>query len=146
MSYYKDLSRWPDGGLGNRALAVGWLHPAHEYSNGSVDVEFFKRLVDMLLSPWQPHAVAGRHRCPFCRFTGGPAQLSFDGSVIAVGASILVVPTKEAIFVAPSMIAHYVDAHDYAPPSAFMQAVTQCPEMRSMPYFRLLRAHGVTTR
>jgi hypothetical protein len=144
MSYLRDLSRWPGQGLGPRALAVGWLDAEHDFPTGTVRPEFFSRLFELLKSPWQPSVAAGRHACPFCRFTGGPSQLAYAGQEIAVGATDLVVPAEATIFVAPSMIAHYVDAHGYAPPQAFVEAVFHCPEMRSMPYLRLLRAHGVS--
>lgn len=146
MSFLRDLSRWPGRELGDRALAVGWLDAEHDFATGPVEAEFFGRLVELLKSPWQPAVAAGRHACPFCRFSGGPSRLSYAGQVIAIGASNLVVPTKGAIFVAPSMAAHYIDAHGYSPPLEFVRAVMECPQMRSMAYLRLLRTHGVSVK
>jgi hypothetical protein len=111
-----------------------------------VSVEFFQRLFELLKSPWQPAAAAGRHRCPYCRFTGGPSQISYASGAIVLGSTIVVVPTENELFVAPSMVAHYVDAHGYSPPQAFVEAVLSCPEMRSMPYLRMLRAHGISLK
>ena len=146
MSFLPDLSAWAGNGLGEHARAVGWLDPVHEFSTGTVSIGFFERLVALLKSPWQPAAAAGRHRCAFCKFTGGPSSISYAGDTIVLGSSVLVVPSANALFVAPSMIAHYVDAHGYSPPQAFMEAVLNCPEMRSIPYLRLLRAHGVSAK
>ncbi len=38
------------------------------------------------------------------------------------------------VYVAPSTIVHYIDAHGYAPPPAFCHAVFTCPPMRTMEY------------
>jgi len=144
--FLEDLSTWQSQGLGNLAKAVGWLDSSHEYSMGHVSVDFFEKLVALLKNPWSPVVTAGRHRCSFCLFTGGPSDLSYAGDTVILGSSILIVPTNEALFVAPSMIAHYVDAHKYSPPTMFVQAVLNCPEMRSISYLRMIRAHGVEKR
>ncbi len=36
----------------------------------------------------------------------------------------------------------HIDAHQYRPPDVFQQAVMACPEMRSMPYLKAIRANG----
>ncbi len=46
------------------------------------------------------------------------------------------------LYVAPSLILHYIDAHGYAPPDQFQRAVMECPPMKSMPYLRALLANG----
>jgi hypothetical protein len=142
MSYYEDLSPWSEGGDA-RLLAVGWLSSKHPYPTGDVPGDFFRKLVELLHDPWQPAVTLGRHPCPFCRFTGGPATLTLDGSTAMMGTTLLFVPAPEAVYVAPSLIAHTIDAHAYAPPDPFQSAVLACPEMRSMPYLRALRSHGL---
>jgi hypothetical protein len=44
--------------------------------------------------------------------------------------------------VAPSLILHSMDAHEYAPPAAFCEAVLACPPMRSMDYLRAILKNG----
>ena len=61
---------------------------------------------------------------------------SKDG--VALGASNLFVPTSEVLFVAPSLVVHYIDAHQYRPPDSFLDAVDGCAEMRSLEYLRAL--------
>ncbi|MFZ3217848.1 MAG: hypothetical protein WA192_17440 [Candidatus Acidiferrales bacterium] len=39
---------------------------------------------------------------------------------------------------APSMILHYIDVHDYEPPEVFWEAVMNCPEMGSEAYRQAL--------
>jgi hypothetical protein len=127
--------------------AVGWLEPEHRFEQGRVDESFFARLMTLLVEPWQPFAVAGFHHCGFCRFTGGPGTIHYQpqrgGSVSAVvGASNIFVPGLDAIYMAPSLIAHYIDAHAYRPPDEFIAAVMTCPEMRSAAYLRAIHALG----
>lgn len=126
--------------------AVGWLDPSQPHTRGSVAPAFFAALVALAANPWQRCASAGRHACAFCRFTGGPGSLHHDGVTIALGAAELWIPSDTALFWAPVSIVHYVDAHGYRPPDAFVDAVCACPPMRSMAYLRALRAHGVSTK
>jgi|HubBroStandDraft_6_1064221.scaffolds.fasta_scaffold334625_2 hypothetical protein len=119
--------------------AVGWLARWHDYARGEVSAEFMGALVGLLVEPWQPLEYDGVHQCPFCRFTGGPGTVRFGFTTVSVGNSNLFVPAKDVIYVAPSLIAHYVDAHDYAPPEQFQQAVLTCPAMRSFAYLKAIR-------
>lgn len=143
MPYHEDLSIWPGPPSNENLLAVGFLAEGKSYSKGDVSEEFFARLVELLVDPWQPSASAGRQPCGFCRFTGGPGQVRFGEHVAPMGGALLFVPGANAVYVAPSLIAHYIDAHGYNPPRDFQQAVMDCPRMKSMEYLRGLRAHGV---
>jgi hypothetical protein len=143
MPYHKDLSLWPGPPSSEKLLAVGFLEEGQTYSTGDVSEQFFARLVELLVNPWQPFASAGRQPCGWCRFTGGPGQVHFGEHVAPIGGSLLFVPGASAAYVAPSLIAHYIDAHGYKPPDEFQQAVMTCPRMKSLEYLRGLRAHGV---
>ncbi|XXX76295.1 hypothetical protein WMF30_52460 [Sorangium sp. So ce134] len=144
MAYYPDLSpcdyfgRWQDV-----LRAVGWHEPNHPFATGSVSKNFFEALMRLLSDPWQPAAVAGYQKCAYCRFTGGPAELRLEGVTVRVGASNLFVPTEKEVYVAPSLIAHYIDAHEYCPPSIFQDAVLNCPEMRSIAYLKKIKLRGI---
>lgn len=123
-------------------LAVGWLDDAHPYTRGSVDRDDFDTLISLLANPWQPFVSAGRHACPFCRFSGGPARVG----EVTMGSANLFVPAEACVYVAPSLILHYIDAHGYAPPDAFWEAVRACPPMRSMAYLKRVAVLGLTRR
>lgn len=144
MSYYADLSPCDYFGPSDTALlAVGWLDSQHSFQKGRVDRAFFDALSRLLENPWQPFATAGRHGCELCTFTGGPAEIRVGEVTIAVGAANVFVPSDDGVFVAPSLIVHYIDAHEYVPPDAFQRAVIACPPMRSIDYLKALRSHGV---
>lgn len=144
MAYYPDFTpcdyfgRWE-----NILMAVGWHERGHPFTTGLVSRDFFTKLVCMLSNTWEPIVVAGHQGCPFCRFTGGPSELHFGGNTIRIGASNLFVPYDQGVYVAPSLIAHYVDAHEYCPPPSFQEAVMSCPEMRSIAYFREMKSKGL---
>lgn len=143
MSHYDDSARWECAADGQRVTTIGWLDPARTHSTGEVRAGVFEKLVALLEDPWQPFASAGRHACPFCRFTGGPADVRCAGHTARVGSSLLFVPSVATVFVAPSLVVHYIDAHGYSPPADFQEAVLHCPPMRSLPYLAGLRAHGL---
>jgi hypothetical protein len=141
MGFHADLSPWPSP-LEPAPLAVGFLASDKDYEKGEVATGFFARLVTLLEDPWQPFVAAGRQSCPFCRFTGGPGQIHFGAHLVELGRNLLFVPGERAIYVAPSLVAHYVDAHYYRPPEEFQKAVTECQQMGSAAYLRRLRALG----
>jgi hypothetical protein len=130
----------------SKLIAVGWLEPGHDYQSGEVEPAFIQKLVDMLIDPWQPAVAGGRHSCGFCRFTGGPTSFRFgnsaSSSVVQMGVSNLWLPSDGCLFVAPSLVLHYMDAHGYAPPVEFQEAVFACPPMRSMDYLKAVLKHG----
>jgi hypothetical protein len=147
MSYHQDLATLDRFGETRLpVLAIGWLDPAHDYERAAVSSAFFEPLIRLLADPWQPAITAGFHCCAFCRFSGGPAEFRYAGATARLGAANLFVPGDQRLFVAPSLIAHYIDAHGYAPPIEFQQAVQQCPPMRSMQYLRLIKESGLRFR
>lgn len=141
MAYYPDLTSCdcvPEStGLG--FVAVGWLEPSNDYSKGEVSLAFFDRLCMLLGDPWHPpFASGGFHQCGFCRFTGGGKTSFRNQSVEAWANRTLFVPSKGTLFVTPSNLAHYVDAHGYCPPLEFQNAVMNCPDQQSSDYKRAL--------
>lgn len=121
--------------------SVGWLGKNLPFPTGDVDRDFFWRLFELLQDPWQPALSMGFHDCGLCQFTGGPKSIRFKDSQITVGNSKLYVPSGDYLFVAPSLIVHYIDSHGYCPPDVFQEAVLECPKMRSMDYLRAIRRH-----
>ncbi len=122
--------------------AIGWLGRGREFPRGEVSREFFEKLCALLIDPWQPMASAGISPCDLCQFSGGPGRLRVGEVTVALGSANLFVPGRGFIYVAPSLVAHYIDAHGYRPPEEFIEAVLSCPPMRSMDFKRLLLANG----
>jgi hypothetical protein len=123
-------------------IAVGWLAQGEPYPRGPINEAFVDALLNLLTDPWQPSVSAGVHRCEFCRISGGRARLQYGGRSICLGAVNLYVPDEGRILVSPSLIAHYIDAHEYAPPEVYQAAVLRCPPMRSIEYLRAILSNG----
>jgi hypothetical protein len=147
MAHIPDLSTcgYLPASDGLSFVAIGWLEAGQDFAQGNVSEEFFARLCALLQQPWQPPvACGGIHPCTLCRFSVGRAQSSiknyfFDG----VGRGFLFVPSGETLFISPTSVAHYIDAHGYFPPVEFQQAIVNCPEMPSQEYMRALLATPV---
>jgi hypothetical protein len=140
MAEFEDLSVIHPSG---RLVAVGWLGRESLYERGYVSTSVFAKLVDLLADPWQPNERVGMHYCDLCRFTGGNPDMTYRGISVRMGTANLYVPDEGYIFVAPSLILHYIDAHEYAPPETFCAAVLACPPVRSPEYFRALIRGGL---
>jgi len=137
---------------GEKLKAVGWLAWGHPYTLRQLQSQEtrFGQLLRLLVHPWEPIYFMGSHECEFC--TEEPPQdleayyrrhrIERDGLVVHFGANNLYVPADGCVYVAPSMIAHYVDVHDYEPPAVFWEAVMKCPEMGSETYRQALIANG----
>ena len=146
MTYFPDMSPCSYFGpqCARRLTAVGWLSHEHSYTTGDVSQAFIDKLLSLLIDPWQPYTLMGFHECEFCRISRGPRDIRWKGQTVPMGFNNLFVPGKDNAFVAPSLIAHYIDCHNYAPPTDFCAAVLACPQMRSMDYLRNIARLGLT--
>ena len=110
-----------------RIVAVGWLERGCQYSTGQVSAEVFSKLRDFFVDPWQPAVAAGAHQCDLCLHEPEKA-----------GANNLFVPGDQRLYVAPELILHYMNAHQYRPGNEFCDAVLRCPPMKSTEYRRAI--------
>lgn len=119
MTYFADLSHQSMGAEGEHIRAIGWLHPDYPFSQGTVSAEFLARLKlfasqsalstkALFFAIW-----CGVHQCEFCGRS--------------IGAQNFGVPAADLLYIAPEMIVHYVEAHDYCPPLEFQEAVINSP-------------------
>jgi hypothetical protein len=63
-------------------------------------------------------------------------------SVVQVGVTNVWIPADGFLYVAPSLVLHYIDAHGYSPPFEFQAAVVACPPMRQMDYLKAILKNG----
>lgn len=113
-------------------VAVGWLSGGSEFPTGRTPDSTFRRLVEFAKKPWQPFAIAGIHACDLCQFEGEKSE-----------SANMYFPHAGKIYVAPELITHYINAHNYRPPDEFLAAVDACPPMHSMEYkHKLLSCMG----
>jgi hypothetical protein len=110
---------------------IAWLDAEHDYPRGKTRREVWVKLKDLLKDPWQPLITCGFHPCNLCMFESE-----------AKGERNLFVPGDGFLYVCPELIVHYINAHGYAPPEDFCEAVLRCPDTQSMQYKRLFLANG----
>ena len=130
MTYMADLTAT------GRVISVGYLAPGHSFTTGMTSEAFFDRLVAMVEHPLG--AWCGFHTCDLglCRLRQPQEQPQFryKGRVIGIGSTDIFVPGDEVVYMAPSLILHYIRDHEYLPPSCFLKAVLDCPEPLSQEY------------
>ena len=68
-----------------------------------------------------------------------PYKQPWGSHQISVGAVNLFIPASARVYVAPSMILHYISRHRYRPPDAFCDAVLGCLAIGGRAYFEALR-------
>ncbi len=118
MAYFEDLTpyayilgKWTEQPV---ALNVGWLDKSveyldgrHEFEIGPVPLGFTERLAELVEHP--VNLCRGWHNC-WCGHAQGNGEIRVTGA-------------DGVVYAAPVLIAHYVTAHGYRPPTAFIDAV-----------------------
>ena len=110
--------------------SIGWLESDHPYRRGPVSSAFLLRLREHVESAYEPITTRGWHVCTLCP----------EGTETRCG-STLMIPTPQRFYLAPGMIVHYIEAHDYQPPEKFVEAVMACPPQKSADYMALFERH-----
>lgn len=118
MAWFPDLA--PFTGLPGRDLvAVGWLQKGKPYPKAKrVDQELANRLINGAFREPRLRTQRREHRCDLCR----------RNAIARFGRGELFVVTSDRVFVAPELLVHYVQAHGYQPPKAFVAAVKDAPD------------------
>jgi hypothetical protein len=129
--FFPDLSTECQVDKGDHVRAVGWLSKEHPFPTGPVPPEFLPILWSHIDSVWMPVAMAGPHFCEFC-----PEPREGEGRI--GGSRNLWIPSASAVYVAPELVAHYVQDHGYRPPDEFIAAVLACPPQDSPAFHQLL--------
>ncbi len=132
MAHFEDLQRCtPFTTEWRNPLAVGWLAKGHSYRSGAADLELANSL-------WRCRGVLEGpgefRRCELC-----------EGEEVARGeAGVIFVPGRDALYVAPKLIAHFIRKHGYVPPDEFRAALRDLPEHRN--FEATLDLHRVSPR
>jgi hypothetical protein len=135
MTYFSDHSPYAYGhGSHPGVVHVGWLDNIHPYPKGTVDARLIEKMKLLASNPVELYR--GKHICelcveppdlvkttqpnrvvldPNCSWARWVNQRSSNGEIRVSG--------KGIIFAAPVLIVHYIEAHNYLPPTAFLRAV-----------------------
>jgi hypothetical protein len=110
----------------SNVLNVGWLARGHVFPTGVVADGFVDALRRRAASP--ENLYRGYHTCEFCpeppvlvsatgrRVSPPPGETMGNGEIRVAGA-------RGRVYVAPVLVAHYVQVHRYLPPAEFVRAV-----------------------
>src|SRR5688572_24864380 len=104
MTYIADLDQDFYFATGPRLRAIGWLESGKEFQLGSVDGKFLACLKEHLHDSFVLVDFCGSHVCSLCSGASAPH-----------GNGELIVPTVEVCYVAPVLVAHYIEDHRYRP-------------------------------
>ncbi|HWQ15067.1 MAG TPA: hypothetical protein VNL77_19880 [Roseiflexaceae bacterium] len=161
MTWYADLETctyFPQ--RSDRLLAVGWLERKYPYTRGTTDPRVIDRFAEFLVNQGRhvPGVFLGGHSCSFCfpdderwdqdpegrwQFGGGSwLRMEFKGQRIQLGIANLFIPGKGVMYVAPSLMLHYMVDHGYTPPQVFSDALLSCPPIGSEEYYDLFEQNG----
>lgn len=118
---------------------VGWLDEHHPYLRGEVPEPYLERLWFFCYNS-MVHPTLGYHRCPFCGKTGVRIQRGDEECGLGAG-EIRVLGNHDIVYAAPNLIYHYITAHQYCPPSEFLQAVMDSPFPGSPEYDAVMKVY-----
>ena len=128
MAYFADLTDYSYGveqlEEGSAPIAnVGWLEVGHPFPTAEPEREFVKSLIRCCRRSVRLYR--GFHVCDLC-----PAHahemliMSFEGRRLHVGNGEVCVSGPDGRwYTAPTLVAHYVMTHKYAPPEQFVSGV-----------------------
>jgi hypothetical protein len=138
MAYFPDLSEYeyfPES-RGAGAKNVGWLQRGYAFDT----TKWSGRMLDLLWSFCSVSVMQtrGKHSCDLCQ----PAALvsaERNGISLDLGSSEIRVFSRQGdIYAAPTLIYHYVNTHQYAPPGEFLRALQEGPKPPAPEYFEEL--------
>lgn len=74
----------------------------------------------------------------------GSKSLRYPGYAVSAASSSvdLWVPGDGFLWVCPTSVTHYIDAHGFCPPPQFCEAVLRCPPMKSLVYLKAVLNNG----
>jgi|SRR5579859_2855353 len=123
--------------------AVGYLEHPNPFAQGTTPPGFLDKLRNQIarVYPNYPHyQFRGVHECSLCAAERreGPNHGGWSQENAFF-------PSEQAVFVCPGGIVHYVEAHRYRPPDAFIDAVLASADYGSPAFYAdLERANGGT--
>lgn len=125
--YFEDLSTYSYTKITSKASLknVGWLATEVLFEQAPEPPGLLKKIETSTLISRNP--MRGIHGCPFCGHVH--VREVVDGREVLLGMSEVWFPSpsKEVIYMAPSLLLHYVKRHKYLPPAEFVHAVLDLP-------------------
>ena len=113
--YWQIVTGWEEPSV--MTLNVGWLSGVDPPQEGILLDGVLEELVEVCVNPL--FLTRGSHLCGFCaRQSDGETD-----TIVRGNGEIRIVGTDGVRYAAPTLIAHYVESHNYIPPSEFQIAL-----------------------
>jgi hypothetical protein len=140
VTYFADLSPYAyfRQEKPRRVYNIGWLDAAQKFETGFVDPEIVTRLEQ--ISCCSVNQTRGLHDCNICSSEIDVIYKLKDKTLLLGDAEIRVFSAESQIFAAPTLLLHYITAHNYLPPTSFLNAVKNGPVPPLQDYFDQLKA------
>jgi len=122
--YFEDLTpytytsmRLPDDAPS--LVNCGWLDGEHDYVHGYVSPELIERL--LRLAARYEVRTRGFHCCPFCKDCNVSMPLGDED--VHLGSAEIRITSGATTYVAPNLLPHYIEKHQYMPPQEVLRAI-----------------------
>jgi hypothetical protein len=129
MTYFPDLAPYacslrdeqePVAGLRH----VGWLEGGHEFTRGTIQRAVPEKLREQCARNLVVQEMRGTHPCSICG--ADETWLVTRLGRHLLGSAELWTPGEGVWYAAPTLIVHYIEAHEYRPPPEYCAAVLAC--------------------
>jgi len=135
-------------------LSIGWLNKTHSFRKGHAPKELITKLKYHLKYHWEPFSAVGLHECELCiprdesipreyetprvqvptpnqnnDIQNEPFDIKIPTENRRAGSRNLFIPFDNYLYIAPELILHYIESHEYYPPEVFIKAALCCPDM-----------------
>ena len=126
MAYFADLSPYHFLEMQSRAalLNIGWLDTLR-FRRGPTPPGLLERIA--VATPLLRNPTRGIHACEGCGGEHVTEVLAGDKVLLGMSEVWFPSPMDETVYIAPSLLFHYVRRHGYLPPEAFCEAVLALP-------------------
>ncbi len=128
MVYCPDLAphpySFPETDIKIAPRAVGWLSKTEAYTTGDTPEAFHTKLLE-LCAKARIRGMMGYHFCEFCgnEVQYVITQVPYADEGLRLGNGEVWTIGKSVLYAAPTLIYHYVTAHDYRPPDEYIESV-----------------------
>ena len=124
MTYFKDLSKYTYQSNqqyeNQKIVNVGWLDIKNDFPTGNLDIDVLNTLKKLSEKP--KNICRGFHECDICISPNTETEFK-EIFIREKGNGEIHITDIETTYIAPVMIVHFIEKHNYLPPIEFINAI-----------------------